>query len=196
MSYGHRSHQMGLDADVWFSPHLKRTPSMVKGADERLNKRVWSQRAEVALELAASLPHVERIFVHWRIKELFCQRTPIPAWSHKLRPWFGHDKHFHLRLFCPKGSPSCEPQAPLKEGDPGCDPKHLTWFSLKEQRARKRAAKKAARRPQPKLSPEEREAKREARRARAARSARRAQACEHLTPLTKGRSLSPHDSRP
>ena len=115
MRFGHKSHQSGLDADVWFSPLLK-GKSAVYGRRELLNPKVWSERHALLLKIAAQQETVERIFVHWRIKAHFCEQEPPPAWSRKLRPWFGHVQHFHIRLSCPQGSPHCEPQAPLPEG--------------------------------------------------------------------------------
>ena len=176
MSFGHKSHQMGLDADIWFGESLK-GKSAVVGRDERLNTKVWSQRHETLLQIASQQDDVERIFVHWRIKEYFCTQPSPPAWSRKLRPWFGHDKHFHIRLYCPKDSPECEAQAPLPEGL-GCDPAHLKWFSAQEVRARRSAEKEKAKTP---LTPEERLAKRAARQAREARSELRRSRCAHLS---------------
>lgn len=177
MSFGHKSHQVGLDADLWFGETLKGRSAVI-GQDERLNPKVWSQRHERLLMIAAQQEEVERIFVHWRIKDQLCAQPNPPAWSRKIRPWFGHDRHFHIRLFCPKDSPECEAQAPLPDGL-GCERAHLTWFSAVEVRARRRAEAQAE---QPKLSPEERLAKKAARVARQERSALRASRCAHLSP--------------
>ena len=40
-------------------------------------------------------------------------------WLRKVRPWWGHHDHFHVRLPCPADSPLCEAQAALPQGD-GC----------------------------------------------------------------------------
>ncbi len=48
----------------------------------------------------------------------------------KLRPEYGHDSHFHIRIHCPAGSVGCTPQAPVAAGD-GCD-KTLAWWFTKE----------------------------------------------------------------
>ena len=42
------------------------------------------------------------------------------AWLGKIRPWYGHDDHFHVRLACPKGSAECVGQQAPPPGD-GCD---------------------------------------------------------------------------
>ena len=41
------------------------------------------------------------------------------SWLRKIRPWFGHHYHFHVRLKCPKGQIGCLNQAPPPPGD-GC----------------------------------------------------------------------------
>jgi penicillin-insensitive murein endopeptidase len=53
------------------------------------------------------------------------------AWLRKVRPWWGHDEHMHVRLRCPSGSPECDNQAALPEGD-GCD--RLGWWFAKRKR--------------------------------------------------------------
>jgi penicillin-insensitive murein DD-endopeptidase len=51
------------------------------------------------------------------------------AWLAKVRPWLGHDYHFHVRIFCPPDSPKCEPQPP-PDGNEGCGPHDLdSWFT-------------------------------------------------------------------
>ena len=34
------------------------------------------------------------------------------AWLNKVRPWWGHHYHFHVRLSCPAGATNCKNQAP------------------------------------------------------------------------------------
>ncbi len=46
----------------------------------------------------------------------------------KVRPWWGHDYHFHVRLHCPEGQAACENQGPPPPGD-GCDKSLNWWFS-------------------------------------------------------------------
>jgi len=48
-------------------------------------------------------------------------------WLSKIRPWWGHDGHFHVRLSCPDNSPLCKPQKPVPEGD-GCDTDLDSWL--------------------------------------------------------------------
>ena len=53
------------------------------------------------------------------------------GWMAKIRPWYGHADHIHVRLKCPPDSPNCRHQSPVPGGD-GCDDKSLAyWFSDK-----------------------------------------------------------------
>jgi penicillin-insensitive murein endopeptidase len=96
------------------------------------------------LKLAASDPRVERVFVHPLVKQALCTAAgPKPAWLQKIRPWWGHDAHFHARLACPEDSPECTAQAPLPPGD-GCDA--LAWWlkqSIDSDREREQKAQAA-----------------------------------------------------
>lgn len=137
MPFGHRSHQTGLDADVWFDM----SPSLHLGANsnrsnvsaysllsqsEGLNYRLWSDSHAQMLKAAASQPAVDRIFVNARIKQELCRSTRGDrSWLRKIRPWYHHEDHFHMRLACPPDSPSCARQEPIPLGD-GCD--NLDWW--------------------------------------------------------------------
>lgn len=135
MAFGHGSHQNGLDVDIWF--RLPRKPldgddlqqpepvSMVKGT--RVNPETWTDTHYKLLKLAASAPDVERIFVNPPIKAEACRRAGADrAWLAKLRPWWGHDEHFHVRLSCTPGDIGCVPQASVPEGD-GCGGELASW---------------------------------------------------------------------
>lgn len=138
MPFGHRSHQTGLDADVWFdlSPtlHLRANSSrsnvsaysLLSRASEGLNYQLWSDSHAQMLKTAASQPSVDRIFVNARIKQELCRTTTGDrSWLRKIRPWYHHEDHFHMRLTCPPDSPSCKRQDPIPMGD-GCD--ELDWW--------------------------------------------------------------------
>lgn len=139
MPSGHRSHQSGLDVDIWFNldPGLLvranplranlSAPSMLNGHRNGLDPRLWSEQQVQMLKLAAANPEVDRIFVNPHIKQALC-RSPRGDrdWLRVIRPWFGHDDHLHLRLRCPSGSPECEQQDPVPVGD-GCD-SSLDWW--------------------------------------------------------------------
>jgi penicillin-insensitive murein endopeptidase len=120
---GHASHQTGLDADIWFvPPWAGKALSMIDARHKRPSP-LFDEDVVKVLELAASDPRVERIFVNPILKRAVCERTVDEfdrTWLQKLRPWQGHDDHFHVRLACPADSPVCVPQPPLPPGD-GCD---------------------------------------------------------------------------
>ena len=138
MPFGHRSHQTGLDADVWFdlSPglHLNanadrsdvRAYSLLNRTSDGLDDRLWSDSHAQLLKAAASLPAVDRIFVNARIKQALCLGSRSDrTWLRKIRPWYRHEDHFHMRLACPPDSPACKRQEPIPPGD-GCN--ELDWW--------------------------------------------------------------------
>ena len=129
---GHASHQTGLDVDVWYRQakpgerpsaadrETWTTPEMVVPDFVRL-ARSWNPRELEVLRLAASDPGVERIFVNPIIKQEACRLHGGASWLGKLRPWWGHDDHFHARLTCTPGDRHCaNPADPIPPGD-GCD---------------------------------------------------------------------------
>ena len=149
MNFGHRSHQIGLDADVWFSAPAKAKrksdkgfPSMVQLETEKIDRKYWSPQKMKLLELAAKDKRVARIFVHWVIKNELCkQKFGDRSWLAKIRPWWGHSSHFHIRLRCSKSDSDCVNQSMIGTAD-GCG--FERWFSKKAVRARKRAKTKPA----------------------------------------------------
>ena len=138
---GHRSHQNGLDVDIWFllstastlSDHERETLSATSmlASSDKIALKEWTSAHEQVLLSAAQSPNVERIFVNPIIKRELCQHTPTShrAALHKIRPWWKHDDHFHVRLSCPKDSLNCEHQEPLPQGD-GCGDDLAWWFSF------------------------------------------------------------------
>ena len=135
---GHRSHQSGLDADLWFrfaQPRLSSSalrnpqPLDMVAANNREVSKSFTRKQALLLQLAASAPEVERIFVHPAIKQALCaQTTGDRSWLHRIRPWFGHRAHLHVRLQCPNGARDCQAQKPIPPGD-GCDAELKSWFS-------------------------------------------------------------------
>ena len=137
MLTGHRSHQIGLDADIWMLPahdlNLSRAAReslssiSIRTKDQRNVNGNWSKAHHRILRAAAEDPAVARIFVTAAAKLAMCKATRQGdrAWLRKIRPWWGHHYHFHVRLTCPPGSPSCHNQAPIPAGD-GC--KDAVWW--------------------------------------------------------------------
>jgi penicillin-insensitive murein DD-endopeptidase len=143
LPFCHASHQSGIDVDIWFNlepkPRLVAAdredvdlPSMLAADHRSVDPKRFSSRQVSLLRMAASDPHVERIFVNPAIKEALCRGADGAAlgdreWLHRIRPWRGHDEHFHVRLVCPANSPECEEQAPIPPGD-GCDGSLEAWM--------------------------------------------------------------------
>ncbi|NOQ36076.1 MAG: penicillin-insensitive murein endopeptidase [Methylococcaceae bacterium] len=150
LPFGHRSHQSGLDADVWFNlnpasyanankqrSNIKQ-PSMLNSNGKGLNAR-WTNKHRKLLELAANIAEVDRIFVNPYIKRDLCETVSgNRQWLQKIRPWYHHDEHFHIRLRCPESSPDCIKQAAISVGD-GCDATLAWWF---EKHTASRSTKK------------------------------------------------------
>ena len=132
---GHASHQTGLDVDVWFAPpEGEASVSMVDAKKKRPSSR-FTQASAKLLELVAHDVRVDRLFVNPILKRALCETTKGDrSWLRKVRPWWGHDDHFHVRLACPDDSPECEKQASLPPGD-GCDAL-AWWFDEKAQAER------------------------------------------------------------
>lgn len=140
MRSGHRSHQIGLDADIWLlRPNGRElssadreamgSPSVV-APDRRSVNANWTERHHALLKAAAQDPAVARIFVNAAIKRELCNAEPPGDrdWLGTIRPWYGHDSHFHVRLHCPAGAQGCVAQDPVPPGD-GCDASLAWWFS-------------------------------------------------------------------
>ncbi len=138
----HSSHQTGLDADILFWQHpiaLRRQltitermhifPQSVLNFERTgIDDFKWDVKVEEIIKTAASDKKVDRIFVNPIIKKRLCQTYPEEKWLGKVRPWYGHDGHFHVRLKCPSGNASCETQEPLNMFDDGCGSDLDGWF--------------------------------------------------------------------
>ena len=130
MLTGHRSHQLGLDVDIWMLPpknlRLSRaereelssiSTRREKGAFVNDN---WTRAHHEILKAAAKDKSVARIFVFPGAKVQMCKdERGNRAWLRKIRPWWGHHYHFHVRLNCPRGAADCVDQTPPPTGD-GC----------------------------------------------------------------------------
>jgi penicillin-insensitive murein DD-endopeptidase len=141
MPYGHASHQIGLDADIWLTPMPERTltaeereemsaVSVVKDR-RQIDPKVWTEAHARLIKRAASYPEVARIFVHPPIKKQLCQWAKGDrSWLAKVRAYWGHHYHFHIRINCPKGSTGCVDQPPARPADgTGCGDELAYWMS-------------------------------------------------------------------
>jgi penicillin-insensitive murein endopeptidase len=137
-SSGHASHQSGLDVDIWLQlPRqrwsaqqlLKPQPiDLVSGDGKQVVDRQWQPQIESLIKMAAQDSEVTRIFVNPAIKQRLCQDAGADrGWLHKVRPWFGHRAHMHVRLRCPVGSLECLDQDAPPVGD-GCGAELASWF--------------------------------------------------------------------
>jgi penicillin-insensitive murein endopeptidase len=142
MTSGHQSHQMGLDADVWLLPpkrlNLSRkerenlSSETVRSNSQRSVNTNWTAGHMAVIKAAASDPAVDRIFITPPAKIWMCKNAKGKRkWLQKVRPYWGHHYHFHVRLKCPKGSKGCKTQTPtvreLSKNATGCD-KDLNWW--------------------------------------------------------------------
>ena len=144
MLTGHWSHQVGLDADIWLTP----MPDRVLSPKEReemmatnvvaddwndVNPAIWSPAHIGLLKAAAQDKDVERVLINPAIKRALCRDVKGDrSWLHKMRPVFGHNYHFHVRIGCPDGDEGCRGQAG-PPADEGCG-KDLDWWFGREAR--------------------------------------------------------------
>ena len=143
MESSHASHQVGLDVDIWFDPMPQRkltakereeqsASTMLLADGLTIDPAKWTGQHLRLMRRAASFGEVERVFVHPAIKKSLCETSvndPDRTWLGKMRPFWGHNDHFHVRIRCPEGTPGCEPQ-PLPSGDDGCGKELTDWFAL------------------------------------------------------------------
>lgn len=133
---GHSSHQTGLDVDVWFKQASKplttaelARPTALELVDKKLFKldtQLWSSAQTQMIKQAALDERVARIFVSPVIKQHLCDLgLENDVWLNKVRPWWGHTYHMHVRLSCPRGNPLCRDQASIPVGN-GCH--ELGWW--------------------------------------------------------------------
>ncbi|MDJ1157577.1 penicillin-insensitive murein endopeptidase [Chelatococcus sp. SYSU_G07232] len=144
MLTGHASHQIGLDVDIWLTPMPQRRvngseredmpATNVVAADwNDVDPAAWTPAHTALLRAAAREREVARVFVNPAIKRALCREAGTDrAWLNKIRPTYGHNYHFHVRLACPRGEDGCEDQAPPPSGD-GCG-KELDWWFTEEAR--------------------------------------------------------------
>ncbi|MCB2136756.1 MAG: penicillin-insensitive murein endopeptidase [Rhodobacteraceae bacterium] len=166
MTSGHASHQIGLDADIWMLPARKLNLSRderekissisVRTDDQRKINGNWTETHHRLLQAAASDPRVDRIFVAAAVKIEMCRtaKKSDKAWLQKIRPLYGHNTHFHVRLKCPSGSRHCQTQTPtvaeLSKGGDGCDDTLTWWVTTYLEPPKKPAKPEKPQKPRPK----------------------------------------------
>lgn len=118
---GHASHQTGLDVDIflqlpktrWSQAQLLRPQALdlVSRDGKHVVPSRWSSDIASLIKLAAQDNDVTRIFVNPAIKQQLCLDAGNDRdWLRKVRPWFQHRAHMHVRLRCPADSLECEDQ--------------------------------------------------------------------------------------
>lgn len=136
---GHASHQNGLDVDIWFyrpadtvtnladnQRDSSKFPHFLNPATNEFYPNMWNQKLDNVLKIAASDSRVAKIFVNAGVKRRLCHIFPGEKFLSKIRPWYRHHEHFHVRLNCPKNSPHCESQPEIKALD--CSGQNLDWW--------------------------------------------------------------------
>ena len=82
LPFGHKSHQIGLDVDIWFMPMPDRVLSkterenilgsnVVAADGKRIDDKTWSPADVAFIRTAAEQPEVERVLVNAAIKKNF-----------------------------------------------------------------------------------------------------------------------------
>ncbi|MBX3034837.1 MAG: penicillin-insensitive murein endopeptidase [Bdellovibrionaceae bacterium] len=131
----HKSHQNGLDADLGYplkdvSERMEPFRALVSNGhiDPDLDiKATWA-----LFKAAWGTKATDRIFVDQRIKEALCKAArdsgDIDAKGEgsakellrRIRPWPGHNTHFHLRIRCSVEQPRCRMMGDPREQTSGC----------------------------------------------------------------------------
>jgi len=135
---GHASHQSGLDVDIflqlpktrWTAAQLLKPQALdlVSRDGRQVVPSLWKPEIGSLIKLAAEDSEVTRIFVNPAIKQRLCLDAGIERdWLRKVRPWFQHRAHMHVRLRCPAGSLECQDQPLPPDGD-GCGAELQSWF--------------------------------------------------------------------
>lgn len=160
MLTGHRSHQMGLDADIWFNPMPNKrmtykerentsAVSVLKKGSVFVDTKRWTRGHTMVLYHAATSPGIERVLVHPGVKKHLCDTVRGDRkWLNRIRPTWGHHYHFHVRMGCPKGSSNCKRQNSTGSNT-GCNDGSLDWWFNVEFNPNKK-------KPKPKKPPKKR----------------------------------------
>jgi penicillin-insensitive murein endopeptidase len=140
MITGHSSHQVGLDVDLWLTPMPDRTLTVQEREDMiaesmlkdplTVDRDKWTPLHTKLIKRAVSYSEVARVFVHPAIKKVLCEQAGNDrAWLAKVRPWWNHYYHFHVRISCPPEAGECENQNPVSNDD-GCGQELTHWYAM------------------------------------------------------------------
>ncbi len=136
----HSSHQNGLDADIWYASPKGLAKNLSVRSREKLSatgmvdlnrfavNRHFGKKQVALLRAFAESESVDRVLVHFAIKRELCRTHANEGWIQKLRPWFGHDHHFHVRVKCASTDSNCKNGEPIPTGN-GCDGTLDWWWS-------------------------------------------------------------------
>lgn len=132
MPFGHASHQIGLDVDIWLTPMPRdrlskdglerfQPPSMIDMNSDGVKPDLFGPLQIALIKIAAEHPKTARIFVNARIKNALCKgfAPENRRWLNRVRPAPGHDAHLHIRMHCPDDETACKAQKDPEPGD-GC----------------------------------------------------------------------------
>ena len=73
--------------------------NMVAKNRPEVDPEVWTHERTAVVQAAAQDPVVTRIFVNPAIKKAMCREAGSDRfWLAKVRPWWGHDEHFHVQI--------------------------------------------------------------------------------------------------
>ncbi len=142
MPYGHKSHQTGLDVDIWLTPaeqldlnasELEKLKLIsIRTKDMKETNSNWTEAHIRLLKAVALDDAVDRVFITAPAKINMCRKAGEDrSWLQKIRPMRGHHRHIHIRLRCPNDSVHCTSQRPtieqISQSRDGCD-HTLEWW--------------------------------------------------------------------
>jgi penicillin-insensitive murein DD-endopeptidase len=121
MLTGHASHQIGLDADIWMLPA---TNLRLSRAERESISSISLRGPRAPMSTATGPARITRSSrrrgqrprrgAHLRLSRRqgadVQRRAGNRAYLRKIRPWWGHHYHFHVRLACPRGARGCVDQ--------------------------------------------------------------------------------------
>lgn len=141
--FGHTSHQTGLDVDIFFETIKAKLSegarenivfSSFLGKTGNVDLKRWTSAHDDLIISFVKNNLVTRVFIHPMFKSYFCKKRTKLGLSEdllkKIRPWYGHDDHIHVRLACPARSEKCVDQKPPADTDT-CGKDLQWWFTEK-----------------------------------------------------------------